>query len=266
MSSPFPSPTSDPSPAELLSLAARLASEAGALALDGLHRTRTLDTKSSVTDMVTEMDRACEALIVSALRAARPDDGIVGEEGADHEGTSGVRWFIDPIDGTTNYVYRHPLWAVSVGAELHGRRVAGAVALPMLGELFTAGKGLGAFRNGDPIIVSAQTDMGKALVGTGFAYVPEIRARQGRIVAELLPEVRDLRRGGSAAADLCFVACGRLDAYFEDGIQSWDACAGALIAEEAGAVVSVLPLDRGTHCAANPTLHATLSARLLQFR
>lgn len=253
----------DPSPDELLDLAARLATAAGRQSLDGLNRIRTLDTKSTDTDMVTEMDKAAEVLIVAGIDAERPGDGILGEEGTSRQGSTGVRWVIDPIDGTTNYVYRHPFWSVSVGVELHGVAVAGAVAVPMLGEIYTASKGGGAFRNGVPIHVSAQTVLAHALVGTGFAYSAEVRVRQGRMVAALVPEVRDIRRGGSAAIDLCFVADGRLDAYVEDGLHPWDECAGALIVAEAGGIVTVLDVGRGTHCAANPTLHARLVPRVM---
>ncbi len=254
--------TPPPSPAALLELAARLATAAGRQSLDGLHRTRTLDTKSSDTDMVTEMDKAAEALIVAGIDAERPDDGVLGEEGSSRPGTSGVRWVIDPIDGTTNYVYRHPFWSVSIGVEFNGITVAGAVAVPMLDEIYTASKGGGAFRNGVPITVSTQTILAQSLIGTGFAYSADIRARQGAMVATLLPEVRDIRRGGSAAIDLCFVADGRLDAYVEDGLNPWDECAGSLIVSEAGGIVTVLDVGRGTHCAANPTLHALLAERV----
>ncbi len=240
--------------AELLELASRIAVSAGALIAEGLHRTRTLDTKSSGTDLVTEMDKASEQLIVSLIDAERPDDGFLGEEGTSREGTSGVRWVVDPIDGTTNYVYRHPFFSVSVGVQVNGVTVAGAVCAPMLGDLYTGVLGGGAFRNGEPIAVSGLSDVSHALVGTGFAYLPEIRATQGERLASILAHIREIRRAGSAAIDLCFVADGRLDAYFEDGLQPWDECAGLLIAAEAGATHTRLALHRETLLVASPAL------------
>lgn len=225
-------------------------------------RERTLTLKSSDTDLVTEMDAAAEQLIVSAIETHRPDDGILGEEGTSRPGTSGVRWVIDPIDGTTNYVYRHPLFCVSIGVEVNGVGVAGAVCAPMLGDTYTGRLGGGAFRNGQPISVSAETELGKALVGTGFAYLSEYRAHQGRRLAGLAAQIRDLRRGGSAALDLCFLADGRLDAYYEDGLNPWDECAGLVIATEAGAVFSRLDLHRSTLVGANPTLHPKIEQAL----
>ncbi len=247
---------------ELLDLATRIAVTAGELIADGLHRTRTLDTKSSGTDLVTEMDKASEELIVSLINAERPDDGFLGEEGTSRTGTSGVRWVVDPIDGTTNYVYRHPFFSVSVGVEVDGITVAGAVSAPMLGDLYTGVLGGGAFRNGNRIGVSGMTDMSHALIGTGFAYLPEIRAIQGARLATVLPHIREIRRAGSAAIDLCFVADGRLDGYFEDGLQPWDECAGLLIAAEAGAAHTRLPLHREVLLVSNPSLLGPLAALL----
>jgi myo-inositol-1(or 4)-monophosphatase len=225
---------------ELLALAERLATEAGALLLDGLGRTRTtIDTKSSATDMVTEVDRASEALIVGGIRAARPGDAVIGEEGADVEGTSGVQWFIDPLDGTTNYLYGLPAFSVSISASVDGTPVAGVVHDPSHGETFIATAGGGAFCNGQPIRASELVDLDHALVGTGYSYVAERRRLQGPVTAYVLPRVRDLRRYGSAAIDLAWVACGRLDAFFEEGLNAWDRDAGALIAAEAGAFVDL---------------------------
>ena len=168
--------------------------------------------------MVSEMDRASERLIVSSLLAARPGDGIVGEEGSESAGTSGVRWVIDPLDGTTNYLYDLPGWNVSIAAEDAAGAVAGVVADAVRGEVFTATRGGGAFRDGEPIACSAAADLGTALVGTGFGYDAGRRARQGEVLAGVLPRVRDIRRSGAAALDLCSVACGRLDGYFERGL------------------------------------------------
>jgi myo-inositol-1(or 4)-monophosphatase len=230
--------------ATLLDLAERVARRAGDLLLAGAGEVRVdVSTKSSGTDMVSEMDRASEALVVEGILAERPDDGILGEEGASRPGTSGVRWVVDPLDGTTNYLYGHPTWAVSVAAEVDGRVVAGVVAAPGLRETFTAALGGGAWLNGAPIAVSGGADLATALVGTGFGYLAERRARQAAVLPELLPLVRDIRRNGVASLDLCWVACGRLDAYFEYGGQPWDVAAGLLIATEAGA--AAFGLDGG---------------------
>ncbi|HEX4821831.1 MAG TPA: inositol monophosphatase family protein, partial [Acidimicrobiales bacterium] len=211
------------------------------LLVDGLSRARSeVSTKSTPTDMVTEMDRASEALIVDALRARRPDDGFVGEEGADERGTSGVQWLIDPVDGTTNYLYAFPGFAVSIAAQLDGVVVAGVVHDPLHSDVFCAARGRGATRNGTSIHTSTLTDMSRALVGTGFSYEPERRERQANVLIEVLPRVRDIRRMGAASVDLCSVACGRLDAYYERGLGPWDLAAGALVAEEAGAVTGDL--------------------------
>ncbi len=222
----------------LRALAEQVARSAGSLLLDGLGRAMEVGTKTTVTDMVTEMDRASEALIEAELLGARPDDGILGEEGAQRQGTSGVRWVVDPLDGTTNYLYGFPGFNVSIGAEVHGAVVVGAVYDVERGELFSAARGAGATCDGIPIGASDATDLGRALVGTGFAYEPAERERQARELVHVLPRVRDIRRQGAAALDLCSVACGRLDAYFERGLAPWDLAAGGLIAREAGAVVT----------------------------
>lgn len=219
-----------------------MATAAGELLMDALAGERTaIETKSTGTDMVTEMDRASERFLVGRIIDARPDDAIVGEEGADRAGTSGVRWVIDPLDGTTNYLYRLPGWNVSVGVEVDGEPVAGAVAVPTHGEVFSAAAGEGATCNGTPLVLGAPAPLPTALVGTGFSYDPATRQRQGRFVAEMLASVRDIRRSGAAALDLCSMAAGRLDAYVETGLAPWDRCAGTIIAREAGAMVAVLP-------------------------
>jgi myo-inositol-1(or 4)-monophosphatase len=235
--------TADVSASSLRALAAELATAAGTLALDGRRRLGIgqpigHDTKSTPTDPVTEFDRAAETLIVDALRVRRPDDSIVGEEGGGHRGSSGLEWHIDPIDGTVNFVYDLPAWCTSVGVVDERGPLAGAVFVPVTDELFTAARGEGAAHNGAPIRCSSATQLASALVGTGFSYSPATREQQARRLAALLPEVRDVRRYGSAALDLCLVACGRLDAYFEEHLNSWDLVAGVLIAAEAGAVTS----------------------------
>lgn len=225
----------------MLDLAGRVARSAGELLLGGAKGVRSdVSTKSSGTDMVSEMDRASETLIVEGILAARPDDSVLGEESGTRQGTSGVRWVIDPLDGTTNYLYRHPTWAVSIGVEVAGRVEAGVVAAPGLGETFSALRGRGAWLNGEPIAVSAENDLARALIGTGFGYAADRRARQAAVLPHVLPVVRDIRRIGVASLDLCWVACGRLDGYFEAGGQPWDVAAGLLIATEAGAVAAGL--------------------------
>ena len=254
------------SPADLRALATELAISAGTLALTGRRRLGvgqpvSHDTKSTPTDPVTEFDRAAEALIVETLRARRPDDSIVGEEGAGHEGTSGLEWHIDPIDGTVNFVYDLPAWCTSVAVVDRDGPLAGAVYAPVTDELFSAARGAGATRNDEPIRCSMATDLTMALLGTGFNYSPDIRERQARRLAKMITRVRDVRRYGSAALDLCMVACGRLDAYFEEHLNSWDLAAGVLIAAEAGAVTSNGaggPADADLAVAAAPGLHVAL--------
>ncbi|PIE32370.1 MAG: inositol monophosphatase [Ilumatobacter coccineus] len=222
---------------DLRTLCERLAYEAGTIAYQGRRRASTLDpdTKSSTTDLITEFDRAAEASIVDILRAERPDDAIVGEEGTSITGTSGYAWHIDPIDGTTNFVYDQPAWCCSVAVAQDDDMVAGAVYVPVFAELFSAHRGGGATVNGRPISASDKTDIATALIATGFAYLPERRAEQAQRLPHLLPRVRDIRRLGSAAVDLCMVACGRIDGYYETYLNLWDAAAGELIAREAGA-------------------------------
>jgi myo-inositol-1(or 4)-monophosphatase len=251
---------------ELLELAERLAAEAAELSLERLHQPRTnVRTKATSTDMLSEVDEACERLIVEGIRDARPDDGILSEEGAAAESTSGVRWVIDPIDGTTNYLYGHPGYAISIAVERDGDAIAGVVHDPLHRERFTATRGGGARRNGEPIGVSAETEPGSALVATGFGYTPEGRARQAEALARLIGSIRDIRRMGAAAVDLCSVACGRVDAFFERGLNHWDLAAGELIAIEAGAIVSSIeggPPRSGSVLAAPPALHEPLLALL----
>lgn len=224
--------------AALVALATSTAAEAAALIVDGLTRARTsVDTKTTGTDMVTEMDRASESLILGRLTAARPDDAVLGEEGTDRAGTTGVRWIVDPIDGTTNYLYGHAGFAVSIAAEIDGEIALGVVHDPLHDEVFTATRNGGAFRNGTPIRASTETELSRALVATGFSYEPERRRRQAAVLGQVIGSVRDIRRMGAASVDLCSVACGRVDAYYERGLQPWDHAAGALIACEAGAIV-----------------------------
>ena len=224
---------------ELRSLAEQLARAAGDMALAGRKSGDvTATTKSSPTDMVTQYDKASEDMITAGLRDLRPDDGIVGEEGASRDGTSGITWHIDPIDGTSNFYFDIPMWAVSIGAVDEHGPIAGAVYAPALGDMFTAARGEGATLNGNRISVRENTVLSDALVCTGFSYHVSQREVHARRVATMVGQIRDIRRFGAAAIDLCFVACGRLDAYFEEHLNSWDLIAGQVIATEAGAIVT----------------------------
>ncbi|MFT7476231.1 MAG: myo-inositol-1(or 4)-monophosphatase [Verrucomicrobiales bacterium] len=197
----------------------------------------TWSTKSSTSDVVTEIDTWAELAVVEQISALRPGDGFLGEEGTDTKGSTGIRWVIDPVDGTTNLLYDIPGYSVSIAAEVDGVSVAGAVFDPVRVELFSGAVGHGATRNGDAISVSEATDLETALVGTGFSYLTDRRREQAVSLQFLLPAVRDIRRLGGAALDLCAVACGRTDAFYETGLSPWDSAAGALIAAEAGAIV-----------------------------
>ena len=225
----------------LRDLAVELACGAGNILMDRLDRIRVdVDTKSSTTDMVTEVDRDSESYITSALTSRRPDDGLLGEEGTSRPGTSGVRWVIDPLDGTTNYLYRYPAFSVSIAVEVDGETAVGVVRDPLHDETFSAVRGEGAFCNDYQLHVGGPPTLATALVATGFAYRPEARARQAVVLTHVLPRVRDIRRAGSAALDLCAVAHGRVDAYYERGMGPWDFGAGSFIAQEAGAWVGDL--------------------------
>ncbi|MFN0145603.1 MAG: inositol monophosphatase family protein [Dehalococcoidia bacterium] len=252
-------------PGELLALASAIAREAGALLALRAGQVRTnVQSKSTATDMVSEVDHESEALIIERILAARPGDGILGEEGGERAGTSGVRWVVDPLDGTTNFLYGLPAYAVSIAVESDGVVVAGAVFDAAHGQLFSASLGGGAFLDGQLIRVSLEVDLAKALTGTGFGYVAEQRREQGRVVAQVVPQVRDIRRGGSAALDLCSVACGRLDAYYELGLGPWDFAAGGLIVREAGGETLLYSEDGHIRLvvAAPPALMAPLRAAL----
>lgn len=253
-------------PDPLLVLARRLAAEAGAFLLGGWRQPRTtIETKSSITDMVSEMDSGAEALIVEGILAERPNDAILGEEGTALTGASGVRWIIDPLDGTTSYLYGLPAWCVSIGVECDGRLHVGVVDVPVTAEQYWAVSDSGAWRGSSEIACSAAESLGQALIATGFSYRAEQRARQGATVARLLPIVRDIRRSGSAALDLCGVASGQLDGYYEAGCNPWDLAAGTLICREAGAVVTGLRDGEPSSAmciAAPPPIHQCLVAML----
>jgi len=263
---------------ELLGLARSIAIEAGELAaLRRREGVEVANTKSSAVDVVTEADREVERLIRSRLADARPDDGILGEEGGGHSGTSGLTWVVDPIDGTTNYLYGIPHYAVSIAVvegepePLSWVDVAGVVFNPASGELYSAAIGEGAWLgevstgSTTELHVAPPVPLAEALIGTGFAYASEMRGVQGAIVTGLLPKVRDIRRLGTASLDLCFVAAGRLNAFFERTLSPWDHAAGAIIAREAGAVVKGLGHDapsRDFVLAAEPLVAAAIEGEL----
>ncbi len=229
---------------ELLSLARDIALQAGALARQRrFEGVEVAASKSTPVDIVTEADRETEALIRALIADARPGDGFFGEESDASGGSSGLTWIVDPIDGTVNFLYGIPHYAVSI-AVVEGdpdpqtwTALAGVVVNPATGELFTATAGGGAFLGDAAIRVAPPVELSQALIGTGFAYDSIVRGEQGSLVAALLPRVRDIRRLGTASLDLCFVAAGRLNAYFERTLSPWDHAAGALIAQEAGATV-----------------------------
>lgn len=229
----------------LRDLAVRLAREAGALLADRRPVDLGVSAKSSPSDYVTVMDQAAERLVVDGLLAERPHDAILGEEGGATTGTSGVRWVIDPLDGTVNYVYGIPAFGVSIAAEVDGTVVAGAVHDPVHGTTYEAVRGCGSRVDGRALTVSAVESLDLTLLGTGFSYSAATRAYQGERVAQLLPRVRDIRRIGAAALDLCAVAEGRLDAFYEIGLHAWDSAAGELIATEAGARSARLDTPHG---------------------
>jgi len=231
----------------LVALAAHLAVSAGTLIRDGRpDEVVVADTKSSPIDVVTKMDTDSEQLLRNLIGAARPQDGILGEEGDAVVGTSGLTWVVDPIDGTVNYLYGLPSYAVSVAVVAGAPDpatwvvIAGCVHRVLDGATYTAGRGRGAYLDGVRIGVNEARPLSHSLVGTGFGYTTERRRAQGAVVAALLPRVRDIRRIGSAALDLCAVASGNLDLHYERGLKPWDLAAGQLIATEAGAVVTGL--------------------------
>lgn len=227
-------------PAALGQLAVQLAEGAAAAVRAGRTGEVEIDAKSTATDLVTEVDRATERWLAERIRSVRPDDAILGEEGGDSSGSSGVRWLLDPIDGTVNFVLGLPQYAVSVAAEVDGQVVAGAVSNPATDETFRATLGGGAYLGAVRLSGPRQVPLGRAVVGTGFGYDATVRARQAAVLVPLLPAVADVRRLGAASLDLCFLAAGRLDAYFEVGLNVWDHAAGGLVAAEAGCALSGL--------------------------
>jgi myo-inositol-1(or 4)-monophosphatase len=261
----------DGNASDLLAIAADAAAAAGELLASRAGRVQVAATKSSSTDVVTEMDRLAEELIRGRISAVRPSDAILGEEGGQTGDTGGapVRWVIDPLDGTVNYLYGLPGWAVSIAAEVAGEIVAGVVAVPTRNEMFSAVRGQGArlWSDGTRTVLHCRpgVPLDQALVATGFGYRAARRKVQGHVVAALLPRIRDIRRAGVASVDLCSLAAGQLDGYYERGLNYWDYAAGALIAGEAGAVVGGLrgaPASGSMLVAAGPELFGPLTEAL----
>jgi myo-inositol-1(or 4)-monophosphatase len=251
-------------PDELLDVATAAAAAAARIIQAEAGRARQdVTTKSSPTDLVSGVDRAAERCVVAVLTKRRPDDAIVAEEGTSRPGSTGVRWVIDPLDGTTNFLFGIPAYAVSVAAEVDGKAEVGVVVDPSRHETWRAVRGRGATLNGRAIRLPAESPPpATALVATGFSYLPERRAYQARVLTHLLPRVRDIRRFGAAAVDLCWVAAGRVSAFYELGLQPWDLAAGVLIAEEAGARAATL--SDGTTLVAAPGLLAALRTLIEQ--
>lgn len=210
---------------------------------------------------MSDADRDAQKLLIDIIEDVRPDDGILAEEGASKPARSGITWVIDPLDGTVNFLFGIPIWAVSIAAQDTHGAVAGVIHDPTRNETFAASRGAGATLNGASIHVGDRTELSSALVGTGFAYDARTRAAQASVVARLLPEVRDIRRAGSAALDLASVACGRLDAFYEAHMKLWDKAAGVLLIEEARGTVTDLQDPYGdSHgvVAGNAALHGAL--------
>jgi myo-inositol-1(or 4)-monophosphatase len=228
---------------ELLELAVGLARDAGALLLERFDggRERTLSSKTSPTDPVSEADLASERLIRERLALARPADGVLGEEGGGEEGSNGLTWVVDPLDGTVNFLFSIPQWCVSVAVRDDHGPLAGAIFDPCRDELFAAARGGVPTLNAAPIEASDRKELSTAMVATGFAYDADVRAAQAEVLARVVPRVRDIRRFGSAALDLAWTAAGRYDAYFERSVKPWDIAAGTLICERAGLTVLELP-------------------------
>jgi myo-inositol-1(or 4)-monophosphatase len=230
----------------LLEIAKQAAEAAAAVHRRAVPDRLSVRIKSSQMDLVTAVDREAEQQLVSVIRTARPDDGVIGEEGTAVAGTSGVSWILDPLDGTTNFVYSYPAHAVAVGVEIDGKRVLGVVHDTYHQRVYTGIVGKRAECNGRPIAVRVTSDLSCALIGTGFLPDAAVRKVQAEVLRQILPVIRDLRRSGSPVLDLCSVAAGMLDGFYECGLGRWDIAAGAAIAEAAGAMVvelqsSILP-------------------------
>ncbi|MEM9514397.1 MAG: inositol monophosphatase family protein [Actinomycetota bacterium] len=244
---------------DLEAIAHAVATDAAALVRDVVGHGTVVRTKSSATDVVTTTDLRSEQLIRRALEQRVPNSAVIGEEYPASEGSSDVSWIVDPIDGTVNFLYDLPVVAVSVAAQVGDTVVAGAVADVLRGEVFSAALHGGARRDGVTITASDVDQLDHALVATGYSYASSTRAQQAHTLAELLPQVRDIRSMGSAALQLCWVGCGRIDGYYERDLKPWDYAAGALIAAESGATVTT-PQAAGADLttAATPGVHDEL--------
>lgn len=248
--------------AELLKLAQRIGDDAAALLMQRPPAFE-IASKSTAIDIATQMDIKAEEFIVQALLAARPDDGIIGEEGSAIESKSGITWVIDPLDGTVNYVYGLPGWNVSIAARDKDGSIVGVVTAPTINSTWWATRGGGAFYNGHAITCNDPIALDRALIATGFQYDVEQRNVQIEQLQKLVPIVRDLRRNGAAAVDLCHVAMGALDGYYEAGLKEWDWAAGSLIATEAGAIFAQFGKSPSqTSVAAGPSLHRQICQAL----
>ena len=234
----------------LLALALDIAKTTSEILVNQRPENMSYESKSTPVDLVTEMDKAAERHIVERVKQVRPNDSFLGEEGTalPPDNPSNVKWIIDPIDGTVNYFYNHPYWAISIGVEVDGEIQVGVVAAPLLHETFYAIKDGGAFALHDGVKKQLKTNTGasieKALISTGFGYDAERRKKQGGLLAEMVVIARDVRRAGAAALDFCYVAAGRLDAYYEFGLYPWDFAAGSLIVTEAGGKIGGLAGDK----------------------
>jgi myo-inositol-1(or 4)-monophosphatase len=252
--------------AQLRDLAVRAATEAGALLLDRFGGPASgLSAKSSRTDLVSDADRDAEKRIVDLLRRERPGDGLVAEEGSAAEDATGIRWLVDPLDGTINYLWGVPHWAVSICAEDGDGPLVGVVHDPCRTETFAATRGGGAWLGTRRLRLEPGADLGVALIATGFSYRPQARAWQAAVVTNLIGRVRDIRRFGSAALDLAWVAAGRFDGYYETGLSAWDLAAGTALVREAGGTAGPVTMpgsDEPIHVAARPGLHDPLCAAI----
>jgi myo-inositol-1(or 4)-monophosphatase len=251
---------------ELLDVAVTAALAAAEILLARYGGHMEISRKTTPTDLVSDADRAAEDAVLTLLSERRPRDGVLSEEGGREDSDSGIRWIVDPLDGTVNYLFRIPIWAVSIAAEDEKGTLVGVVHDPTHSETFTALRGEGARLNGKPITVSDADDLATAVIGTGFAYSAEARAVQAERMPRVLPHVGDVRRAGAASIDQSWVACGRLDGFFESPLNPWDRAAGVLLVEEAGGIVSELPAPLGDMdgvIAAGPSLHDALRTLIL---
>jgi myo-inositol-1(or 4)-monophosphatase len=246
---------------QLESMALEIAHATGDLLINQRPAVMAVDTKTSETDVVTAMDKAAEAFIIQKIKAQRPNDLFIGEEGTVNNSTNptNVKWVVDPIDGTVNYLHKHPIWSVSIGVKVDEVTQVGVVHAPVLGETYLAIKNQGAYlinKNGkEKIEITRNTSLDHTLVATGFSYESVKRKKHGQVILEISDKVRDFRRDGSAAIDLCMVGLGRVDAYFETGLHPWDYTAGALFVQESGGVTGGLqgePLNDDLAIASNP--------------